>query len=306
MPAGATYVVTARKVTDGVAVVRELFGLDGMRQDYDLSTAEHEFEQLLGVDPLSADSLRDVGIDPDGGAVIFSEGLSATFAVALSDPQRTTGFLDERRGNAVVEVGREQGVDIYTYRLDRRHRLHWAVAEGWLFVHLEVVDEHEADLAWYRDLRAAAGAYAGGPDLAAAVAAAAHLPAATPGAPPPVVGIVNVSPVVSRIVAAAGRLGRCVDLISGVRRVFVAGSFDGVDATGEIAIEIAGADPSKAALAPPPGWATAREGAAIQAEWTADLDRVAAWLHAVRRRRACPRRPRRARRGRVRAPARPR
>jgi hypothetical protein len=278
VPADATYVVTSRKVSDAVAVVRELVGLDGMRTDYDVAEAEHDLERELGVDPLSADNLRSAGVDLDGGAVMFSKGLSVTLAIALSDPQRTTGFLDEHRGNAVVEVEREQGVDIYTYRMDRHHRVHWAIADGWLFVHLEVVDEHEAELAWYRDLRAAAGAYAAGPDFAAAVAAAVHLPAAKPGAPPPIVGVVNAPPALARLVSVAGHLKACVDLVSSVKRVYLAASFDGVDATGEIALELAGADPSAAAVAPPPGWATAREGAPLQAEWTADLDRVAAWL----------------------------
>jgi hypothetical protein len=51
-----------------------------------------------------------------------------------------------------------------------------------------------------------------------------------------------------------------------------------VDAAGEIAFDVGSANPAAAAIAPPPGWAASREGAAMQAEVTVDLDRVVAWL----------------------------
>src|SRR5262249_13031195 len=153
----------------------------GLATDTDISEHESEMRRDLGFDLLSLDGLKDAGVDPGGGVAIFSEDLGPTFAVALADPQRTAGFIEQlRTAGVAVEVEREQGVDVYTFAGDREVHLHWAIAESWLFVHVEFTEEHEPDLAWYRDLRRASGGFASSPDLAAAQRGAQ--------AAPPVIG----------------------------------------------------------------------------------------------------------------------
>jgi hypothetical protein len=279
VPADAAFVITAPKVASAAEVLRNLGAIYGVLIDFDLSDADEQLQRWFGVNPMSADSLHDAGIDPDGGVAIWSYGGSPTIAIALSDPQRMSAFIDQLRGDAVVEVAREQGADVYTYRRTRQSRLHWVIADGWLFVHEEDSQEHEPELAWYRAARAAAGAYARGSDVTAAQSAAARLPGAgKPGVAPPVLAALNLATWLTRMKPYADKSLACLDLVSSVRRVGLAASIDGLDESGSITVELAGADPSSAALALPPGWIAAREGAPVQAEWTLDVDRVAAWL----------------------------
>jgi len=279
VPPDAAIVLTSPRVETAAAVMRTFAAIYGTLIDFDLSQADAQLQEWLGVDPMSADSLHDIGVDPGGGVAIWSSGGSPTIAIALSDPQRTAAFIDQIRGDKVVEVAREQGADVYTYKLTRETLLHWVIADGWLFVHQEHAQEHEPELAWYRAARAAEGAYAAGPDVAAAQAAAARVSASDkPGASPPAMAVINLATWMSRMRQYSDRPKACLDLVSSVRRVGLAASIDGADENGAISVELAGADPSSAALATPPGWAAAREGAPVQAEVTLDLDRLAAWL----------------------------
>ena len=279
VPPDAAFVITSPRVESAAAVVRNLAAIYGILNDHDLSEIEQLYQEGLGVDPMSADSLHDIGVDPDGGVAIWSYAGSPTIAIALSDPQRTAAFIDQIRGDKVVEASREQGADVYSYALTRELRLHWVIADGWLFVHEEHAAEHEPELAWYRAARAAAGAYAAGADFAAAQAAGRRLRRADkPGAVPPVLAAINLATMIPRLRPYIEWPVACVDMLAPVRRIGIAAAIDGADETGAITVELAGADPSAAALAPPPGWAAAREGAPVQAELTVDLDRLAAWI----------------------------
>ena len=271
VPADATYVLTARRATDAVAVVRELVHVVDLATDQELSEHETEMRREMGFDLLSIDGLKDAGVDANGGVAIFSQDLGPTFAVALADPQRTAGFIEQLRTSGVaVEVEREQGVDVYTFAGDREVHLHWAIADSWLFVHVELTDEHEPDLAWYRALRTANGGFASSPDLAAAEEKAARPDG---DKPPAVIGVVRV-PDVRTHLARVGAPRACLDVFAPVGRALVTAGVDDKRASGAIAIEVAGTGPADAAIATPPGWTAARDTAAIAAEWTADLPRV--------------------------------
>ncbi|MCE9573773.1 MAG: hypothetical protein K8W52_11520 [Deltaproteobacteria bacterium] len=270
IPGDATYAVTARRSRDAAIVLRDLVAVVGMIGDFDERDASRGAMKELGFDPFDPTTFGAVGVDPDGGLAVFSQGLSPTFAIALTDPATTTAAIDRlRQGGIAVQVGREQGVEVYTFAGDREVHVHWAIADKWLFVHIEIRPEHEAELAWFRALRAADGAWAGSPDLAASLAAART------GGPdaPTVIGAVRLPAVLAKMVALGAPRG-CADQLGAVGRIFVAARSDARDARGSIAVELAGGIPADATFAAPAGWATARDQAPLQAEWGIDLDRV--------------------------------
>lgn len=280
IPADATYAVTGRSARETALVLRDLVAVVGIVADFDEREASRGSTSELGVDLLDPTSYGAVGIDPAGGVALFSEGLSPTLAIALTDPATTTAAIDRmRQGGVAVQVAREQGIEVYTFAGDREVHIHWAIADHWLFVHVEITAEHEADLAWFRAVRAAHGAWSGGADLAAAVASA-RLGTAADG--PAVIGAVHVPALIARALRLGAPHG-CIDQIAGVERIFVAARSDARDARGSIAVEIAGGVPADATFAAPAGWAQAREGAPVQAELGIDLDRLVPRVSACER-----------------------
>jgi len=288
VPADATFVVTTRHTSDAVAILRELGNVAGVLVDADLSELEDEMRRHLGFDPLSTDSLTEIGVDVNGGVAIFSQGLSPTFAIPLSDPAHIASLIEQlRAGGVAVEVSREQGIDVYTFAGDRDVHLHWAIADRWLFVHVEITDEHEGELAWYRALRSADGGFASGPDLAAAQARAVRPAAPAPRvidpaggaatAAPPMLGVVKLAELRARL-ARLGAKRDCLDVGRATGRAFLAAGADGKDTTAAIAVEVTGTGPADAIIAGPAGWARARGDAAMQAEWNVDLDKVGALI----------------------------
>ncbi len=270
IPADATYALTARRTTDAAVVVRDLIAVVGMLGDFDEREASRAATQELGFDPLDPTTYGAVGIDPEGGIAVFSQGLSPTFAVALTDPATTSAAIDRlRQGGVAVQVAREQAVEVYSFAGDRDVHVHWALADKWLFVHVEIRAEHEAELAWFRAARGANGGWAAGAELAAALAAART------GSPDavPVIGAVRTSAVVARAVAL-GAPRACADQLRAVGRIFVAAQSDARDARGSIAVELTGGVAPDAIFAAPAGWVAARAGAPLQVEWALDLDRV--------------------------------
>jgi hypothetical protein len=280
VPADATYAIAARRTADVVAVFRELVDIAGIGFDADAAAAQAHMRNTIGIDLLSAEGLAELGADPAGGAAIFSTGLSPTIAIALADPARAQASIDRLRGGAVaVETTRSEGVEVFTYRGDPDLTLHWAIADGWLWLHLELVVEGEAAGTWFTRLRAAKGGLAGHADWAAAIAAGTALPVAPSPDGPPVVGLFRMNALAD---AAKGGDAACLAPLRRTGRGFLAAGVAGVDAALRFDLELgpAAADLASLALAPLAGWTAAREGAPIQLEWTLDLARAAGALSA--------------------------
>src|SRR5262249_20328893 len=96
-PDKPSYLVTAKSVQAFQATAGDLVDSFGMLSGVTRSDLSHDLERLLAVDPLSAEGAAKVGIDPNGGVAMFSEGLEPTFAVHLSQPETTQGFFDHLR-----------------------------------------------------------------------------------------------------------------------------------------------------------------------------------------------------------------
>jgi hypothetical protein len=280
VPADVTYAVAARRASDLVAVFRELVDIAGIGFDTDATAAQAALRSSIGLDLLSVEGLAEMGVDPAGGAAIFSTGLSPTFAVALADPARAQASIDRLRGGGVaVETTRSAGVEIFTFRGDPDFHLHWAIADGWLYFHVELVIEGEPAGAWFSHLRAAAGGLAAHADWSAAVAAGSALTVAPSPDGPPVVGLVRMSALAD---AAKGGDAACLAPLRRTGRGFLAAGVAGVDAGLRFDLELgdAVADLTRFALTPLAGWAAAREGAPVQLEWTLDLAGAGAALAA--------------------------
>ena len=283
VPADATYVVAARSTEDATVVLREMINVVGILIDADADAAASAMRRELGFDILSGGSLADIGVDRDGGAAVFSQGLSPTVAVKLSDPARVTELIDRlREGGAAVQVERRGGVEIFTYN-DSEARLHWAIADGWLWVHVELVGEKEVDGAWFDALRSAGGAMAAQADWKAALSAATRRIRGATVAPdgPPVAGVIRTPALADRIVRL-GAPAACLGQASRATRILLAIGVTGVDAVAAFTVELGDAAPGMAALIRPPmpGWAKARGEAPIQAEWSLDLAGVTEALRA--------------------------
>jgi len=277
VPADATYVVTAHSVDDAVQAIRALHDVADIPLDVDLAEAEDMARKHAGFDPLSSADLAGIGIDPHGGIAVFSQGLSPTFAIAVTDPAKAVATVARLHGGAgAVQTVPVDGVEVSNAIGDSDVHVQWAAADGWLFVHVELRVEHEPELGWFRAARAAGGGFAASGAVDAAVAAAAHLPAPGTGPKgPAVIGVGHMPALVSRLTALGAPAG-CAGIVGGVHDVLLAGAADAKDAAGMLTLQVAGTGAADSILAAPAGWTTARKDAPIQVEWNGDVDRLGA------------------------------
>jgi len=280
VPADATYVVAARRTEDALAVARAAIDVIGLAADVDADEVGRALRSELGIDLLSVAGLVEAGVDPAGGAALFSQGLSPTLALPLADPAGATALIDRLRKNGVtVQSERRGGVERFIYG-GPDVRLEWAIADRWLWLHLDVTAEHAADGAWLAASRAAGGALAVHADWRAALDVGSRR-LGTPADGAPVAGLVRTHALLDRAVAV-GAPAACVAPARRAGRLFLAARAGDDGAATAVVAELGDAAGDVAALALPsmPGWAAARAGAPLQAEWSADLARVAAGVAA--------------------------
>jgi hypothetical protein len=272
VPADVSYVIAARRTADLVAVLRDLFDVTGLLTDADAETVAAAMRGSLGFDVLSVDGLAAVGVAVDGGAAMFSKGMSPTLAVQLDDASKMTATIDRlRSGGVAVQTRQEGGVEVFSYRGNPNLHVHWAIAEGWLWARFEIVADRDADDTWFTALRAARGALAAHADWKAALASGRRLPSGA-SEEPPVAGLVRMGPYADAL-ARSGVSEACLALPRRAPRSFFAAAVTGPDGAMAIAFDLGAAARDLAALAQPAlaGWATARHGAPVQAELTFDL-----------------------------------
>jgi hypothetical protein len=275
VPADATYVITAHTVDDAVRVFHALHEVADIPLDTDVDKGEAEMRKEIGFSPLSSADLAGLGIDPHGGIAIFSQGLSPTFAVAVTDPAKVSATIARLHGGGgAIQTVPVDGVEVSNAIGDRDVHVQWAIVDGWLLVHVDLRAEHAPEMAWFRAARAAGGAFAAGGAIEAAAKAAARLPAPGPGTKgPPLIGVIPVPKLVARLQPFLPPA--CAGVASQVGDVYVAAAADDKDASGMLAVHVPGTAAADAVLASPAGWAAARKDAPIQVEWNADVDRLA-------------------------------
>ncbi|HUH02364.1 MAG TPA: hypothetical protein VML75_10225 [Kofleriaceae bacterium] len=289
VPADASYALVAARLEDLGDAARELasavllVGLD------DVSALDRGLREELGFSPWRRDDLVGAGIDPDGGAVVFSRGLFPTAVVRVSDEallRKVIAPLIPARG---VSARLHDGIEVFEWRA-RAFAVAWAFVDGHFAVHPFDPRRERDPLAWLaamvddspratlgagdlRDARAFADRLGAPP---AAAVAQPGWPRPTARAFPTVLGFGRLD----RVRAALGKrfereLGPCAAVLRGESRLFVAAQMDWRAGDGAIGLELAPAAAATlrawSSAAPPPGVAAFLASAALRLELGFDL-----------------------------------
>ncbi|MEO7729758.1 MAG: hypothetical protein ABIY55_02215, partial [Kofleriaceae bacterium] len=129
VPAHPTYLLASPALGDAQHSLRDAIEVLGIAAGYDLADVVAALTGLVGVDPLHADPLAAIGVDPRGSWAMFSEDLSPTFVVRLAAPDRMAAFLDHQRTRGLVtqSVIVDQ-VEVFSAELPAGLALGWAIA----------------------------------------------------------------------------------------------------------------------------------------------------------------------------------
>jgi len=281
-PADVAYAGAMTRIDGAIAAAHDAVEALGIVGDFDPSELEGEIQRYLGIDPLSVDDLAAAGVDVAGGGVVFAQGFSPTFVFRLADPAAMQSRIDAQRekigSGAAIGVAVKDNIEVYTALGDRNLHTHWAIDGAWMWVHFEIVDEHEPELGWFEASRAANGALAKDPDFGWARAQAEHV---QPGAA--LAGLIRPD----RLAARVAKLARdpeataCMALVT-PRRAALAIGASGDVSEGHVVIDTNGGGAAIGAmtLPVPAGWAAARGQAPIAVEWNLDAARLATWFSA--------------------------
>lgn len=272
VPADPTYVVAAHSFRDAQLAFHDAIDFTGMVAGVEVSEVERELQRTLGVDPMSPDGIASIGIDPDGGMVLFSEDVDPTFVLHLKSADSMQAFLDNQRERGLrTQSLIVDGVELYTAQLDSDLFLSWAVDKEWLWVHFgSRADSND----WFAHSRKPAGNQWVSSWIWADSAARAVTKA------PGLVGFFDLRDMASVTSSRIPAASACAHGLDSVERAAIAIETDGKHVTSRLTVDVGNAAPGIAAqlVAPPPGWAAASDRAAIGAQWNLDLRSVADWL----------------------------
>ena len=274
IPAHPTYAIAARTVADAQRAARDLLGSFGGLAGLDLVGTAHLLGSLFGFDPLAPEALAALGVDPKGSAALFSEALSPTLVVRLADPAQTQRFFERQRATgARVQSVMAGGVEVFTVALPGGLRGSWAIADGWMWIHLGLPvgsgSGPDDGAAWLpASRRPGAAAWAGNWQWA--------LERGGQGARPVITGFADVRALLASLSPRIAAAAACARLLQPVGRVAVAAELGGDRLGGRLSIELgdAAAGLGRAVLPPPAGWAAAAGRAPLSVQWNLDLAAV--------------------------------
>lgn len=280
IPADATYAFVGTRVDASITAAHDLFEAAAIAGEWDVAETEREVKDQMGFDPLSVDDLTDAGIDMGAGGVLFAQGFSPTFVFKLADPdamQRRINAQRERVGNT-IGVAIHDNVEVFTDLGNAYVHTAWAIDGGWMWVHYEIVEEHEQEAAWFDASRAAGGAIAKDPDFTWALGQAHDR---QPDAP--LFGLIKVHTMAARLAQMARdpEAATCMALLTAPRAALMVATAGGV-AEGHLIVDTAGRGKAIAAtaVAVPSGWSAARATAAFTAEWNIDAGVATSYVRA--------------------------
>jgi hypothetical protein len=262
-------------VRDAQRAIKDVVDSVGVIGGVDASALSRELGMLLAVDPLSADALTGMGIDLEGGIVMFSEDVAPTFVVHLSAPEAVQAFFDRQRERGLVTQSVVvDGTELFTAQLPggAHVKVSWAVSADWLWVHFSLPFAHDEGQAWFTSSHRPEG-----PGWAKAWQWAST---AVTAAKPAMIGFVDAHDVIASIVGKVPDAMACAKLLDPVGRVGIAVTGGGKQAAGKLTIDIGPAAAGIAAqiLPGPAGFAGLAATAPLAAQWNVDLLAVRAWL----------------------------
>src|SRR5436190_17906818 len=149
IPGTATYAVATPTVRDAQQNVRDLIETAGLIGGHSSNEVSRNLERILLVDPLSPDAVSAIGVDLEGGFAMFSEALNPTIVVRLASEPTFHHWIDqqnrERTQSQVVD-----GVEVFTVPVPAQSlRVSWAVADGWLWLHLALPNTPDDGARWF-------------------------------------------------------------------------------------------------------------------------------------------------------------
>jgi hypothetical protein len=268
VPDKPTYVVAAHSVRDAQRALTDVIESFGMLAGVTSSQASHELQQLLAVDPLSAELGTTLGVDLGGGFVLFSEALDPTFVVHLAAPEAAQAFFEHVREMGIpTQSVIVDGIEINTAKVARLVQASWAIDKDWLFVHFTTKDvkpdwfvhaRHPSATAWTRDFGWAKRLASQASNL---------------------VGYLDVPALI-----AAAKLPRdavaCMSRFDAVKLAGFAMEGDGQHVGGKLGFSLGGGaqDVARAIIAPPAGFQPLADTAPLAAQWNLDVGAVLQWI----------------------------
>jgi hypothetical protein len=282
VPKDVSYAFVGKRTADISDLLRVLAEVGGIAFDADPEEISAISRAKFGYDILSVESLASIGLDVERGAAIYSNGLSPTVVAPLADPAKLEAFVESMRDNGVsMQSQMSNDVEVFTIRFDGNLSVSWAVVDGWVMSRLELSIERADELDWIESSRAAAGSLGGDPDFLAALDAAdQHSAAISAGDGPPVVGVVRPGKIADAVEGIALRMspeiarmvGGCTAALRDSSRALVAAGVSEGGASGSMVVDLVESSRlSGAIVAPPPGWATVRQGAPLQVDVGIDI-----------------------------------
>lgn len=239
VPAGASWVVSARRLGDLATGLRELLEPVARLQGDSIDELDRELAALLGGSPLRLADLEDAGLDLAGGVALFGVTAGSPTAVArIADPERLARAIAARRPESNVSSTLYQGHELYTWQPDAELAVSWLSLDGWLVVHAGAVRDGRA---WLDAVLSAPSA--GGLGDTAALASTIARAKVPPGA----LGLLRPRLLLGQLrPLLGGELGCAIALTAAVDAVTASGDFDGV--RGWVDLEVALAPAAAAEL----------------------------------------------------------
>ena len=275
VPANPTYVLASPTVRDAQRSVKDIIDSIGVIGGVDAAEVARDLGRLIAIDPLNPDALTAMGIDLEGGIVMFSEDVAPTFVVQIAAPDAVQAFFDRQRERGLVTQSVVvEGTELFTAQLPggAQVKVSWAVAADWLWVHFSLPFAHDDGPTWFTSSHR--------PEGPAWAKAWQWASTAVTAAKPALIGFVDAHDVIASIVGKMPDALACAKLLEPVRRVGIAVEGGPKRASGKLTIDIgpAAASVASAILPGPPGFAGLAETAPLAVQWNVDLLAVRAWL----------------------------
>lgn len=263
VPGQARYALMAKTVREAQQGARDLIEMFGVFADVTVAEASAELTQVLTVDPLSPDALASIGIDLESGFALFSESYNPTLVARLSSPPAFRAFV-EQIPNLKLQSVVVEGIEVFSAPLPKRSRISWAIADDWLWVHVQLPEVPDDSATWFASSRKP-GAITWGSEIAVAKGQTE----------PPLIGFIDAAWFVADVGQRVPEVGRCTSTLP-------------IASIGKLALRLFGTPQEPhayftldvGALAPriesvrlpvPDGWSTATAQVPIAAQANIDL-----------------------------------
>ncbi|HEU0033797.1 MAG TPA: hypothetical protein VFQ53_24385 [Kofleriaceae bacterium] len=270
IPAKPTYVLASKTVREGQRALVDVIDSLSPLTDFDVAIARRLVERFLAVDALSPDAVAAIGIDVEGGGVVFSEGVSPTLVVHVAAPDQLQAFFQQQRDRGLHAQSQiVDGAELFTVQLEGKTAVSWVAVDDWLWVHIQLPVGTDTGTSWFTaSHRPAAATWTADWDWASA------------GKEPTLLGFFDVRGALAKLSERVPEAIACTQLLAPVSRSGFSVDSDGRSFRARFALDVgaSGASIQAAVLPPPEGWSAVTGKAPLAAAWNLDLEATKRWL----------------------------